>query len=298
MTRATVDMSLTLDIRTFVREGWWRPDKTLRYGSRWTLHGQPAGAVNWIAYPDSLQLLYATTDMHGERTVRDDLIPIQQNVDRLARQRVWFFCPGCARRILTLHMPARRGAIWFRCRRCYGLSYNSRQEYKSVFGKLYDRLLRLDARIHRTPLKPPDNLDALVQEADALGAAFENRLARDRQKYRQRCRGLIRRPPGRPNKEDARAVATWLRSKEPPAPVLAPRPPGRPKMKRAYVRRQQFELAPPTSDREAFCVRCRDRRPLKKARKVTLSNRRPALRGECAVCRTRLCRLLPSAHPH
>jgi hypothetical protein len=291
MPRPTVDMSLTLDIRTFVRQGWWRPGATRKGRSQWSMRGKQVGSISWISYPDSLPLVYKTTDAPGEQTVRDDLVPIVRDLDRLGRQRVWFICPGCARYVLTLHSPPGRGSIWFRCRTCHGLSYHSRQEYTSVFGRLMNRVMRLEQQV----LRPSnDGYGALFEEAQTVGAALDKRMA---QHSEHRVRKRVIRLPGRPSKQSARAQAAWLRSLEPPVPAPERRAPGRPKIKRPYIRRQQLELLPPSSDREAFCVRCRDRRPLKRARRVTLSNGRPALRGQCAICGTRLCRLISAAQP-
>lgn len=295
MPRATVEMSFTLDIRAFVRNRWWypgwHPGRILRGSSHWAMRGKPVGSISWIAYPDSLQLVYTTTDARDERTVRDDLVPIVRDVDRLGRQRVWFICPGCARYVLTLHSPTDRGSIWFRCRTCHGLSYHSRQEHTSVFGRLMNRVIRLERQVQRPS---SDGFHELFEKAQTVTAALDKKLAQHSQHH---IRKRVLRPPGRPSKLAARAEAAWLRSLEPPVPVPVQRPPGRPKTKRAYVRRQPLELQPTSSDCEAFCVRRRDRRPLKRARRATLSNGRPALRGRCAVCETRLCRLLPASWP-
>jgi hypothetical protein len=289
MTRPTVDMSLSLDIRTFVRLGWWNPYQTLRYGCSWSQHGQKIGSIDWVAYPDSILLLYATTDSSGQRTLRDDLVPVLRDVDRLGRRRVWFICPGCAQRVHTLHAPGTAGAIWFRCRTCHGLSYNSRNEYTPLLGQLINHLKRLE-RGGKTIGQ--QRLDELVQKTEAANTRVNHQV----QKYseqRSHKRILIL-PPGRPSKKMARVVAAWYRAQEPPSPAPVLRAPGRPRTKRAYVRHQPLNVRPPSSDHEAFCVRCRDRRPLKRPRTVTLRNGRPALRGNCAVCGTQLCRLLPA----
>lgn len=37
---------------------------------------------------------------------------------------------------------------------------------------------------------------------------------------------------------------------------------------------------------EAFCVKCKTKREMKDAERVTMKNGRPALRGKCSVCGT------------
>jgi hypothetical protein len=63
-------------------------------------------------------------------------------------------------------------------------------------------------------------------------------------------------------------------------------------VKRGYVRSKPLVLATAPSETAAYCVRCRDRRELRRARRVTLSNGRPALRGRCADCGTRAQRIV------
>ncbi|MEM3670777.1 MAG: DUF5679 domain-containing protein [Thermoprotei archaeon] len=42
---------------------------------------------------------------------------------------------------------------------------------------------------------------------------------------------------------------------------------------------------------EAYCVKCRAKREIKGAEKVTLKNGKPAVRGTCPVCGTKLFRI-------
>lgn len=50
-----------------------------------------------------------------------------------------------------------------------------------------------------------------------------------------------------------------------------------------------------TAEREAYCLRCRARRPIEGAQTVQTKSGRPALRGQCPVCGGGLFRLLPGA---
>lgn len=39
---------------------------------------------------------------------------------------------------------------------------------------------------------------------------------------------------------------------------------------------------------EAYCMKCKAKRPMKNAQEVILKNGRPAMKGECAVCGSKL----------
>ncbi|MEA3560208.1 MAG: DUF5679 domain-containing protein [Candidatus Omnitrophota bacterium] len=43
---------------------------------------------------------------------------------------------------------------------------------------------------------------------------------------------------------------------------------------------------------EAYCVKCKSKREMKDAQKVTMKNGRPAMKGKCPVCGTGMYRIL------
>lgn len=43
---------------------------------------------------------------------------------------------------------------------------------------------------------------------------------------------------------------------------------------------------------EAYCVKCRAKRPMKNTAETTMKNGRRALKGQCEVCGTNLTRIL------
>ncbi|MBC8076142.1 MAG: hypothetical protein H7Y32_08735 [Chloroflexales bacterium] len=45
---------------------------------------------------------------------------------------------------------------------------------------------------------------------------------------------------------------------------------------------------------EAYCVKCKTKRPVKDGHEETTENGRRALKGECPVCGTKLTRFLPN----
>ena len=46
---------------------------------------------------------------------------------------------------------------------------------------------------------------------------------------------------------------------------------------------------------EAYCVKCKAKRPMKDSQKVTMKTGREALQGKCEVCGTGMYKILPKA---
>jgi uncharacterized Zn-binding protein involved in type VI secretion len=42
---------------------------------------------------------------------------------------------------------------------------------------------------------------------------------------------------------------------------------------------------------EAYCLKCRQKRPIQNARQVTMKNGKPATQGKCGTCGTTLYRI-------
>lgn len=43
-----------------------------------------------------------------------------------------------------------------------------------------------------------------------------------------------------------------------------------------------------------YCVRCKKKTEMKEAQRVTMSNGKPALKGQCSVCGTTMNAILPA----
>jgi methionyl-tRNA synthetase len=54
--------------------------------------------------------------------------------------------------------------------------------------------------------------------------------------------------------------------------------------------RKGFVMA--TATQEAYCVKCRTKRPIKNAHEETMKNGRRALKGQCDVCGTNVTLML------
>ena len=44
---------------------------------------------------------------------------------------------------------------------------------------------------------------------------------------------------------------------------------------------------------EAYCVKCKAKREMSEAKKVTMKNGRPAMKGVCSKCGTGMYKILP-----
>ncbi|MHC4230960.1 MAG: hypothetical protein ACYSW0_26295 [Planctomycetota bacterium] len=89
-----------------------------------------------------IRFYYTTTDRHsGEKTEYDYKVRLTTTACNFGGVRYWFICPlskndvYCGRRVGTLYKAP--GAAYFGCRRCYDLSYESRNESRlGRFGGL------------------------------------------------------------------------------------------------------------------------------------------------------------------
>lgn len=44
---------------------------------------------------------------------------------------------------------------------------------------------------------------------------------------------------------------------------------------------------------EAYCVKCKAKKKMVDAKKVTMKNKRPAMQGKCPSCGTKMFRIMP-----
>jgi hypothetical protein len=91
----------------------------------------------------SLTLHYTTTASDEKREVNDFIwLGVQRT--NFGGSRFLFICPRCTRQAAKLYLPC--GAVYFRCRRCYNLTYVSSNE-----SHRFDRLFWQIATETRLP---------------------------------------------------------------------------------------------------------------------------------------------------
>ncbi|CAA9292592.1 MAG: hypothetical protein AVDCRST_MAG77-4831 [uncultured Chloroflexi bacterium] len=314
MSRSTCEESKRLDAAEFARQGWLRPN--LPGTSSWTRGNQPSGSISWHSYGSRLELSYTITDWRGEKHDYRYSVPVERTATAFGGQRTWWRCPNtrCGRRVQLLYQPP--GGRHFLCRRCHDLAYRSQQDRQAPYWRHVDKIRALEERLEHEDLAPRERrrlMRTLWRLSDVewelpthplrgimaeLWERDPDALVHNRRAEAQKM--LPRRPAGRPSKAALRERARllrlgerWLEQEE--SPPKEKRPPGRPKEKRDYSRRAPFVLATPPSPNVAYCVRCRDRRPLTYRRIVKLSNGRRAMQGRCTECGIKTRRLLPAA---
>jgi hypothetical protein len=214
--------------------------------------------------------------------------------------RLFWRC-HCGRRVTALFCP--RGNLnWpghkpiFACRHCYGLPYGSQYESK------HDRMWRRYFETLDEMCDPKTPLRRWARLAHQFDTQIQPEDQADHEHFMARSWKLLAPPPtvklprGRPSKRTLRAMERLQSGWQPRKPTG--RPPGRPREKRQYVRRNPFVLNAERKDSmQAYCPKCRDRRELADGRPVTFRNGRPALQGRCAECGTRTARIIQSRKP-
>ena len=127
--KTAVEECLVIDISELTCEGVFREGGA--WGEKWWKDrrtGEKNASVSFgVKVTDStsgcIQLTYA---LDGER-VRDRIV-LTTTRPYFGGLRYWFSCPSCRRLIRKIYLPPK--TKYFRCRICYNLSYESRQEWQ------------------------------------------------------------------------------------------------------------------------------------------------------------------------
>jgi hypothetical protein len=130
----TVEDHLRIDIRKLDREGLLAEGRRISYS--W-VNGD---SINVEAQQRRIVLRYQLLEPGGKKVQIKDPISLALTPCNYGRERPWFLCPGCGRRVAILYL----GGKYFRCRRCHGLVYQTQQMGES------DRDLQ---RIRKTRLR-------------------------------------------------------------------------------------------------------------------------------------------------
>lgn len=116
----------SLDIRALAKGRWLYPYSKCEWVWR-SREGILTGGISLFALKDSIVLSYR----QGQQSISDK-VQILYSAGAKGEKRPWFECPGCYRRVALLYKFSRG----FRCRRCWGLKYES--QYSSR-GRSYGR---------------------------------------------------------------------------------------------------------------------------------------------------------------
>ena len=92
-----------------------------------TSTGESDGSIGFSAnyQTDQMTLTY-TCKVRGEEHQVKEVISLYRQKTNFGGSRFLFLCTGCGKRTAKLYLPS--GGIYFRCRRCYNLTYFSSNE--------------------------------------------------------------------------------------------------------------------------------------------------------------------------
>jgi len=132
--RIKVEDCLTLSMYTLQR------DSSLKWSMgtltwRWKSSGEETGSVGFrVDHGNDRFILQYTKTLQAEKREVEDPIPFHTTEAQFGGVRYWFNCPSCWRRCAKLYLPP--GGLYFRCRLCYNLTYESCNE-SGKFDRLF-----------------------------------------------------------------------------------------------------------------------------------------------------------------
>jgi len=103
-------------------------------------------SFEWEALGEQSAVLRFTRD----RRKHAQAIALTFTPCRFGGRRAWFSCPSCGRRVGKVYLPCSmyisgRRVVWFRCRFCYGLTYEQRQD-RDMYWTFRHRAERIEER--------------------------------------------------------------------------------------------------------------------------------------------------------
>ena len=146
----TVDEARPIDILELQKKGLFKQAPNAVWTSTWRRGEEVRAAVSFKLLlvddkPAALRFMYTAADRNtGEKTEYDYLIELTSTPCNFGGERWWFVCPlivngrRCNRRARIIYIPY--GAVYFGCRKCHRLSYDSRQLSRNPFYEVYKRI--------------------------------------------------------------------------------------------------------------------------------------------------------------
>ena len=121
MAKATTEDYRSIDIRRWERKGLLLPECKWNWSWR-NDDGKEVSKINVETQLSRVVLRYSAVGPGGEWDPIEDPISLDRTYI-LGRQRLWFLCPSCDKRVAILYLKK----YYFRCRRCLGLVYQSQK---------------------------------------------------------------------------------------------------------------------------------------------------------------------------
>jgi len=120
--------------------GWLNRKKLLNPGQwssiRWSVRGKETGSIKLKLFGGGVELNYRARQRGEDWQQIEEVIPLVETTTNFAGRRQWFQCLSCSRRCRIIY-----GGVWFRCRKCQGLRYES--QYEPPFARAASRALKI-----------------------------------------------------------------------------------------------------------------------------------------------------------
>jgi hypothetical protein len=129
--RPVIEYGLKLDSYNLQRKGLLstRSKGIVPSSLTWTntTTGEKVASIGYeVNYSIDRMTLDYTCTVGGEKHQVKESVWLSRHKTNFGGSRFLFLCPGCSKRTAKLYLPS--GGIYFRCRRCYNLTYLSSNE--------------------------------------------------------------------------------------------------------------------------------------------------------------------------
>jgi hypothetical protein len=127
-------------------------------------------------------LMYTITDRDGNESEYKHEVSLVTTLCNFGGVRYWFGCPSCGQRVAVLYLSP--GDVYFRCRHCNNLTYDSRNNCSMAkFGVISRKIDKLRSEIKRwtwrgRPTRKVRRLQALERKMQILGGVVSARIER------------------------------------------------------------------------------------------------------------------------
>jgi hypothetical protein len=123
---------------------WLRREKLLEVGCQttitWSRNRTKTGSVGLTILSGGIRLVYRTRCSGGDWEDINDFIRFVWTATQFGGERRWFQCPSCEQRCRIIY-----GGSYFRCRRCFGLRYET--QYEPGFARAATAALKVRDRL-------------------------------------------------------------------------------------------------------------------------------------------------------
>ena len=136
----------------------------------------------------SIVLMYTISDREGNKADYKDTIRLLTTDCYFGGIRYWFGCPSCGQRVGVLYLAS--GNIYFRCRHCNNLSYQSRNRcMMETYGHTSRQIEKLRNQIKRwtwrgRPTRKVRKLNKLEWKCNILAGYADKRFMKSERRIK------------------------------------------------------------------------------------------------------------------